>query len=253
MVRWVLLIVLSVLARTASGFAQVETVGDVSFATLDGWTYQQGSDEGATVMKADARFWVVAVYTAMPSSGNPNDDFRAAWKRVVLAGPDYRGVPSYDPYNITDTVGYPGKYYDASNVNNTTYTRLYVLEAGKTCVPVAFISPNRGVLDAMEHNARAVVGSVRVAPLRASAIKYSLNVADLAGHWTNGIVTSINYYSSTGQYQSNSLTAVRYDYTIAPDGRYTYKLGGLLNNRMTSDDDTGIVELGGEFVTLERK
>jgi len=75
-------------------------------------------------------------------------------------------------------------------VNQTTYTRLYVLEAGKTCVPVAFISPNRGVLDAMEHNARAVVGSVRVAPLRASPIKYSITVADLAGHWTNGTLTA---------------------------------------------------------------
>jgi hypothetical protein len=170
---------------------------------------------------------------------------------VVLAGPDYRGVPNYDPYDITLAVGYTGKYYDASSVNNTTYTRLYVLEAGKACVPVAFISSNRSVLDAMEHNARAVVGSVRVAPLRASPIKYSINVADLAGHWTSGIVTSIDSYNHAGQYQSNSLTAVRYEYTIAADGKYTYKLGGLLNNRMTSDDDSGVVELGGEFVTLK--
>ena len=180
----------------------------------------------------------------MPTSELPG-------QRIVLAGPDYRGVPNYDPYNITDTVGYPGKYYDASSVNNTTYTRLYVLEAGKTCVPVAFVGPNRGVLDGMEHTARAVVGSVRVAPLRASPIKYSINVADLAGHWTSGIVTSTDYYSPAGQYQSNSLTAVRYEYTIAADGNYTYKFGGMLNNRMTNDDDSGVVELGGEFVTLK--
>jgi hypothetical protein len=251
MLRRIPLIAIFVLATAASLPAQVQTVGDVSFAVPDGWTYKQGSDVGAMVMKADSRFWVVAVYTAMPSSGDANADFRAAWKRVVLAGPDYRGLPNYDPYNITGSVGYPGKYYDGSSVNNTTYTRLYVLEAGKTCVPVAFVSPNRGVLDAMEHNARAVVGSVRVAPLRASPIKYSINVADLAGHWTNGIVTSIDSYSPAGQYQSNSLTAVRYEYTIAADGSYTYKLGGMLNNRMTSDDDSGVVELGGEFVNLK--
>lgn len=251
MLRRVLFIALFVLATAGSLPAQVQTVGDVSFAVPDGWNYQQGPNYGAVAFKADSRFWVIAVYSAMPSSGDPNADFRAAWTRIVLAGPDYRGVPNNDPYKITDTVGYPGNYYDASSVNNTTYTRLYALEAGKFCVPVAFVSPNRGVLDGMEHTARAVVGSVRVAPLRASPIKYSINVADLAGHWISGIVTSTNYYGPTGQYQSNSLTAVRYEYTIAADGNYTYKFGGLLNNRMTNDDDSGVVELGGEFVTLK--
>jgi hypothetical protein len=194
------------------------------------------------------------VYTDLPSSGDPNADFRAAWKRVVLAGPDYRDVPNYyDPYNISETVGYPGKCCDASSVNNTTYTRVYVLEAGKTFVPVAFVSSNRNVLDGMEHNARAIVGSVRVAPLRASTIKYSIKLADLAGYWTSGIVTSTDSYNHAGQYQSNSLTAVRFGYTIAADGSYTYKFGCLLNNRMTNDDDSGVVELGGEFVTLKKE
>jgi hypothetical protein len=43
---------------------------------------------------------------------------------------------------------------------------------------------------------------------------------------------------------------VRFGYTIAADGGYTYKFGGLLNNQMTNDDDSGVVELGGDFVTL---
>jgi hypothetical protein len=231
--------------------AQVQTVGDVSFAVPDGWRYQPGRDFGAMVLKTDTRFWVVAVYSAMPSSGDANADFRAAWKRVVLAGPDYRGVPNYDPYNLSDSVGYAGKFYDDSSVDQKTYTRLYVLEAGKVCVPVAFVSQNRNVLDGMEHNARAVAGSVRVVPLKASPIKYSINVADLAGHWTTGLINSIDFYNSSGQYQSNSLTAVRSDYTIAADGSFTYKFGGLMNNRVTNDDDSGVVELGGEFVTFK--
>jgi hypothetical protein len=251
MFRCVLLIASVVLAGVAPASAQVQTVGAVSFAVPNGWSYQQGRDFGAMTMKTDERFWIVAVYTDMPSSGDPNADFRAAWKRV--AGQDYRGVvnANYDPYKITDTVGYPGNYYDYSNVNHTTYMRVYALEAGKTFVPVEFVSQNRAVLDGMEHNARAVVGSVRVAPLKASAIKYSINVADLAGNWTSGIVDSLNYYNSAGQYQSNSLTAVRYGYTIAANGSYSYKFGGLMNNRMTTDDDTGVVELGGEFVTFK--
>ena len=85
MLRTVLRIAIFVLTSVAAASAQVQTVGDVSFAIPDGWTYKQGSDVGAMVMKADTRYWVVAVYSAMPSGGNANADFRAAWKRVVLA------------------------------------------------------------------------------------------------------------------------------------------------------------------------
>jgi hypothetical protein len=212
--RAVLSIAIFVLAGAASVFAQVQTAGDVSFAVLDGWQYQQGTDFGALTVKSDNRFWMVAVY-------------------------------------ISQTVGYPGKYYDASSGNNSSYARLYVLETGKSCVPVAFISHDRGMLDGMEHNARAVVGSVRVAPLKASPIRYSISVADLPGYWASGLVTSIDYYNSSGQYQSNSLTAVRYGYNIAADGSYTYKFGGLVNNRMTNDDDAGVVELGDGFLTFK--
>lgn len=44
---------------------------------------------------------------------------------------------------------------------------------------------------------------------------------------------------------------MRYEYTIAADGNYTYKLGGMLNNRLTNDDDSGVVEFRREFVTLK--
>ena len=37
---------------------------------------------------------------------------------------------------------------------------------------------------------------------------------------------------------------MRYEYSIAADGNYTYKFGGLMNNRTTNDDDSGVVELG---------
>jgi hypothetical protein len=165
--------------------------------------------------------------------------------------PDYRNVPGYNPYDITKSVGYPGKYYEDASATNTSYTRLYVLRAGTSCVPVVFTSQNRGMLDGMYHVAMAVVGSVRLAPLKASPIRNTITVADLAGFWTTSLVTSINYYNSSGQYQSNSLTAVRAGYTIAADGSYSYKFSGLLNNRPTNDDDTGVVELGGEFVTFK--
>ena len=251
MLRALCLTMTSAFLSLAFASAQVQTVGDVSFAVPDGWQYQQGLDFGAMTLKNDNRFWLAAVYSAMPSSGDPNADFKTAWKRVVFPLPDYRRMPEYDPNNMSKMLGYPGKYFDASSASNTSYTRLYVLETAKTFVPVLFTSTNRNVLDSMSHNERAIVGSVRVAPRKASPIKFSLSVSDLQGYWTSGIVTSTDYYNSSGQYQSNSLTAVNYGYTIASNGTFTYKFGGLMNNRPTSDDDSGVVELGGGFVTFK--
>lgn len=245
------LLAIAVFCATAylSAPAQVQTVGDVSFSLLDSWQYQQGPDYGAMTIKTDNRFWLLAVYTPMPSSGDANADFKAAWRRV-LTPTGYR-LPGYNPYDLGGTVGYRGKYYEGASDNNSTYARLYVLEAGKTCVPVVFLSHDRGMLDSMEHNARAVAGSVRVAPLKASPVKFSITAADLPGYWTNGIVTSVDYYNSSGQYQTNSLTAVRYTYNIASDGSYSYSLGGMISNRATSDDDTGVVQLGDGYVTFK--
>jgi hypothetical protein len=249
--RRLLVITILVILCAVSAFAQVQTVGAVSFAVPNGWEYKQGPDFGAMTMKSGNRFWVVAVYTDMPSSGDPNADFKAAWQRVLLATTDYRGLPGYNPYDISATVGYPGKYYDGSSVNQATYTRMYMLETGKTFVPVAFVSQDRNMLNGMEHNARAVVGSVRVAPLKAYPIKYSINLADLPGNWTSGIVSSIESYNNAGQYNGSSLTALKFGYTIAANGTYTYKAGGFLNNQMTSDDDSGVIELEAEYVTFK--
>jgi hypothetical protein len=242
---------MSVFLSFASAFAQVQTVGDVSFSMPAGWQYQQEPDFGAMTLKSDNRFWLAAVYSAMPSSGDPNADFKIAWKRVVFPLPDYGKMPGFDPYNTSQMIGYSGKYYDASSATNTSYTRLYVLETGTVFVPVSFTSNNRGVLDGMSHNERAIAGSVRVAPRKASPIRFSITVPDLAGYWTGGIVTSTAFYNNSGQYQSNSLTAVNYGYTIASNGTYTYKFGGLMNNRPTNDDDAGVVELEGEFITFK--
>lgn len=249
MLRIAMLIVCCLAA--ASALADVKNVADVSFAVPDGWKYTAGTEVGAMVVKADTRFWRLVVYSPMPSSGDANADFKAAWKRVVLAGPDYKSIPQYNPYDLGQTVGYPGKYYDAPSIDQKSYTRLYVLETGKSCIPVAFISQNRDVLGGMEHMARAVVGSVRLAPLQASPIKTTITVADLAGRWNTALVNSLNFYSNSGQYQTNSLTAIRSAYTVAPNGSYTYKYGGMVNNRMTNDDDVGVVQLEGEFVTFK--
>ena len=231
--------------------AQVQTMGDISFAVPDGWKYQQGRDFGGMALTQGKNFWVMAVYTPMPSSGDASTDLKTAWKRIVLAGPDYQGFPPLPYYDIGHTVGYPGKRADDSSVNRSTYTRLYVLEAGKTFIPVAAVSNDGMVLNSLEYLANAVLGSVRLAPLKAAPIRTNLTVADMAGDWQSGVANSISFYnSSTGAYQSTSNSYIGAAYHIAPNGAFTYKMSGVINNRSASDEDSGTVELGGEFVTF---
>jgi hypothetical protein len=133
-------------------------------------------------------FWVIAVYTPMPSSGDASTDLKSGWKRIVLAGPDYQGFPLLPYYDVAHTVGYPGKRADASSINRTGYTRLYVLEA----------------------------------------IRTNLTVADISGDWQSGVANSISFYSSsTGAYQSNSNSFVGAAYHIAANGAFTYKMSGV--------------------------
>jgi hypothetical protein len=240
---------LSTLAASAQTNFGIQSVGDVSFAVPDGWTYTTGPDFGAMVYKQDTRFWLVSVYTSMPSSGDPDADFKAAWRRVVLSAGFQ--VPGYSPYDISNPLGYRGKYYDNSNANSTAYARLYTLQTGKNCVPVVFISGNRQMLDGMGHMEKAIVSSVRQAPAKATPIQLNVKVADFAGEWVEGLAFSTTYYSrSTGQYVGSQQTFYSANWNIAANGRYTYKMGGMNHNVPVKDEDSGVLALGDGLVLL---
>ncbi|HEY7403676.1 MAG TPA: hypothetical protein VIB39_09155 [Candidatus Angelobacter sp.] len=244
------------LVLATSALAQVQTVGDVSFSVPDGWQYapNAGAGFGMMTLKQGNNFWVMTVFVPWPSSANANTDFNTAWQRIVLAGGAYSGYPLQPYFDITHTVGYPGKRADASSTNRATYTRLYVLEAGKSFVPVMVMSNDGMVLNSQEYVANALLGSVRVSPQKASPVKTTLTLADLAGDWKSGLANSLSYYSTTtGQYQGSSNSFTGAGYYIAPNGAFTYKMAGMIGNNSASDADSGVVELSGEFVTFQGK
>jgi len=250
--RWALCGLLLIIV--APGFAQVQTVGDVSFAVPEGWTYQASADGGLMLLKQGQNFWIITVHPQRPTIGDQNADFKNAWRSVVLPVNDFRNsMPGYDPYSISNKVlGYPGKYYDANSGSGQMYARLYTLETGKAVIPVMVLTPNRQVLDALNHIVEAVVGSVRVAPLKASPIRNTLTMADLPGEWQMGSAFSKTYYDRyNGAYAGSSNTAYRSSYYIKSDGTYTYDMGGIWNNRPVQDKDVGVVELSGGFITFK--
>lgn len=242
------------LLAASAALAQVQTLGDVSFSAPEGWQYapNAGAGFGMMTMKQGNNFWAMTVFTPWPSSGNANTDLNTAWQKVMLAGGAYSGYPLAPYPDIAHTVGYPGKRADASSINRATYTRLYVLETGKTFVPVVMMSNDGQVLNSQEYVANVLLGSIRLAPLKASPVKTNLTLADLAGDWTSGMANSLSYFNTTtGQFAGSSNSAMGAGYHISANGAFTYKMTGVVNNSSASDADSGVVELGGEFVTFK--
>jgi hypothetical protein len=252
--RWALIALLLAIVFTVSAFAQVQTVGDVSFAVPGGWSYQGSADGGLMLLKQDKNFWIITVHGPRPASGNQNADFKSAWQAVVSSVPQFsRSLPGYDPYSISNkAVGYPGKYYDASSDDGQMYIRLYTLETGKLVIPVMVLTPNRQVLDALNHIVDAVVGSVRLAPLKASPIRNTISLTDLVGEWHAGSAFSKTYYDRyNGAYAGSSTTAYSARYQVAGNGTFTYEMGGIWNDRPVKDKDAGTVELSGDLIIFK--
>lgn len=243
---------LAICAHAQTG--RVQSIGDVTFAVPDGWAYQAAADFGAMMYKEGNSFWFYAIYAPVPTSGDPVADFKASWNRILLSTgkfKDYPGWGSWSTYEMPKTVGYAGRYNGDDSVDKTQYAQIYVLETGKSYIPVLSLSANRNMMEGMLHMEMAVLGSVRQAPLKASPIKQTITTADLAGLWVYGVGSIRSYYNGAGQFTGNSVTAGTAKYNIAANGSYSYTYGGLQSNRVVNDDDTGVVELSGPFFTFK--
>lgn len=254
--RWALILfaLLLTIVSVVPASAQVQSLGDLSFAVPEGWQYQGAADGGLMLLKQGANFWIITVHPQRPASGDQNADFKSAWQAVVSSVPQFsRSLPGYNPYNINkQAVGYPGKYYDAFSDDGQMYIRLYTLETGKTVIPVVVLAPNRQVLDALVHIVEAVVGSVRVAPLKASPIRTTISLADLVGEWHAGMTSATMYYDRyTGAYAGSTATGYSSRYQVSGNGTFTYEMGGLWNSRPVQDKDVGTVQLGGDLIIFK--
>ncbi|MBZ5525693.1 MAG: hypothetical protein LAP21_26015 [Acidobacteriia bacterium] len=235
--------------------AQVQKVDNLSFAVPEGWKYEYkpGDDHADMVwVNANGAYCVILLTRPVQSSGNAETDFAVTWRTTVEHNPQAT-LPN-PIYDIRGFMGYPGKYSGSEFDRRTKYAFLYVLETGKTFVPVVVIAPNRTVHDALQETVRAVIGSIRVAPLTAVPIKATVSVADLVGDWKYGDASVVSYVNSTsGSYAGTSTTFSGEFYTIAADGRYTYNFQGMTGGHIVREKSAGIVEFSGEFVVFHEK
>ena len=94
----------------------MQSLGDVSFAVPDGWTYKRGPDFGAVVKTSGQNYWLMAVYTPMASTGDPTSDVKAAW---TLAPDEAEQVLLSDPFDLRyDVVGGEGCWTAIGHTND---------------------------------------------------------------------------------------------------------------------------------------
>ena len=235
--------------------AQVQKLDSVSFAVPAGWNYEYKPGEDHAYMaweNANGAYCVIFITKPVATSGNPESDFAAVWRRNVEKNPQATlPTPIYD---IRGMVGYPGKFSGSEIENRTKFVWLYILETGRTFVPVQVIAPNRMVLDALQETIRAVLGSLRVAPLVAAPFKATIGIPDLVGDWKYGDASVVSYVSSaTGNYSGTSAVFTGEFYTITADGRFTYNFQGMSGGHIVREKAAGVVEFGGEFVIFHEK
>jgi len=245
-------VVFALAGTAAVALAQVETLGDVSFALPTGWTLKRSANVATLTYTSGQNYWTMAVHAPMASTGDATNDLKEAWTRLVLPNNQYRGLPAAPYYEIKNSLGYPCRRAEDPSVGRNALTRMYVLETGRNFIPVVLVSPNRPVMDVMEHIALAFIGSVRMAPLKAQPVKETITIADLVGHWESGASTSRDYYNiQTGHYEGNSTSFFGASYTIANDGGFSYRMSGKSNGSTVREQESGVVELGGEFVVFK--
>lgn len=240
---------------TLAGSAQVQKLDNLSFAVPEGWKYEYapgGENADMVWTNANGAYCVIVFSKPVPSSGDVEKDFAVTWRMGVEHNPQAT-LPN-PLYDIRGFMGYPGKYSGSTIDNNSKYAFLYVLETGKSFIPVVVIAPNRTVLDALQETLRAVIGSLRVAPLVAVPIKSTVNVADLVGDWKYGDASVVSYVnSSSGNYAGTSTTFAGEFYTITSDGRYTYNFQGMTGGHIVREKSAGVVEFSGEFIVFHEK
>ena len=188
----VLLLATTLLPRLA--IADVKTIGPLSFAVPDGWKDETSAPDRAEMVwqNSNGAYLIILLTAPQPSSGAADRDFAIAWRTLVESDPRL-SLPS-PIYDVRGSVGYAAKWSGGAVANRTREIALYILQPSvATFVPVVVVGPNRAVLDALYETVRMVIGSVRIAPLRAAPIKTTIGVADLVGDWKTGGASVVSY------------------------------------------------------------
>lgn len=229
--------------------AQVQSIGDVSFAVPEGWLHysqRPGENHATLTGNRNGGIWTISVFKPLRSSGNPDADFRAAWAQDVRS----MQAPKRS-FEHKGLVGYSGRCSSTNSPDGRHYLYLCVLEAGQSGVPVLVTTPNRRTFDDLRFLILDFIEGVRVAPARAQPVKENISFADLIGEWHNGGDSRLGCLDSqNGTNAVIPITAHGVAYTIRTDGTYTYSMAGMNNRWMIPEQGTGNVEVKDGLITL---
>jgi hypothetical protein len=245
-----LAVLFSFLLLAGSAVAQVQSLGDVSFAVPANWDYSaDASGNRATLSFAlNGQVIALAVFRPLRSNGNPDADFRSAWTDTL------RTLQVPEPiYEYKSLAGYQGRYASTNTPDNSNYVWLYALETGSSVIPVLVITPNRQAFNSLEPTFSVFVDSVRQMPLRAAAPKTSLTMTDLAGEWHSSGDSSLDYVTPSGAYAGSSTVAHGTSYVISADGTFKTHFAGVANRQIVRGNSAGTVELAPGTISFHER
>ncbi len=217
-----------------SAWAQRKALGDVSFPVPNGYQYEftPGEDHATIGFKNGSAYCVLVIYNATRSLGDPETNFKAAWRRLL--GKVAPGIPT-PIYDLQPQTGNPGRQSGYPSKNGQQNFWLFTLESGRDFIPVVVLTSGRQMFDTQMSAIMQFVKDVRQGPLKPppppanhSASKTSITLADMAGEW--------NYKGER--------------YTIAAGGRYEYGMTAYSGNHIVREKNAGVLEMGGEFLVF---
>src|SRR5207244_1791153 len=142
---------------------------------------------------------VLAFFRPLRSGGNPDNDFRAAWTKVVrsMQPPE----PIYEHKSLVATRVATAARTLPTAATTCTYMRW---RPARMCSECCLVTPNRQSFNTLEPLILLFVDGVRQLPLKSQTPKTSITIADLVGEWRSSGDSSLSYVTSSGAYAGSS-------------------------------------------------
>lgn len=196
------------------------TFDQFAFTEPVNWTF---ADNGSyhtymNINKTANVFCIISVYTSDASSGNDNEDFSSAWKRVIA---DHFMVPKNPKPQKRKPVGKIDCLQGEAVISNETgnfYAKLLVFElAGKT-QSVLFLSQNQSSLAQYKSDLDKFLFSLKPNTTGNTGISENMNSSQVATSNNNGITIA------TTNFDDGWTATVKDDYILLTKGIYKVHL-----------------------------
>lgn len=252
--------------------AQTEKLGVVQYTPPKGWA--KAAKEHAVVFsevdQAAGRFCLITLYSAGPSTGNPQSDFAREWDARVVkpwgaeANPETKTVPDN---GWTAVAG--GAQINFSG--NPAFAFLTVISGfGKTVSVLSvlnhesYLTTLQAFIEKMDID-KADIATADPAPAAPPALQFDdfgrliiplptrqLTLADLAGQWGESESINVRYVNRySGTYAGADSLVYKSKMTFTAEGGYYDDFYAIQNGKLIKEKTAGSVAINGRILVIK--